>query len=145
MREEGKMNRGLLICISIFTIMAFLGGCAGQLAVKQTFSDPPQSAPGEKVKIIVEFKGPKNKVSEVIATVQEAPNFRLPLNDQGENGDEKPGDNIWSSEGTVPTNTPANTYHLDILARDTEGNEIITPGLEQQEYGRSGAVEVVIE
>jgi hypothetical protein len=145
MKEERKMNRVLLICISIFTMGAFLGGCAGQLAVKQTFADPPQSSPGEKVKIVVEFKGPKNKVSEVVATVQEAPNFRFSLNDQGENGDEKAGDNIWTSEGTVPMDAPANTYHLDILAKDMDGNEIITPGLEQQEYGRSGAVDVVVE
>ena len=139
------MNRVLFICISVFTIVAFLGGCAGQLAVKQTFVDPPKTAPGEKVKIIVKFKGPKNKVSEVVATVQEAPDFRLPLNDKGENGDEKAGDNIWSGEASVPMDAPANTYHLDILAKDTDGNEIITPGLEQQEYGRSGAVEVVVE
>ncbi len=42
------MNRRLFIYISIFTIIVLLGGCAGQLAVKQTIADPPISAPGEK-------------------------------------------------------------------------------------------------
>jgi hypothetical protein len=145
MKEEGKMKRIRLICISIFTILAFLAGCAGQLAVKQAIVDPPKSAPGENVKIMVKFKGPKNRVSEVVATVRDAPNFVFPLNDNGQNGDDKAGDNIWSSEQTVPYNAPANTYYLDILAKDTDGNEIITPGLEQQQYGRSGVVEVVVE
>ena len=139
------MNRLLFTCIAIFSILAFLGGCARHLAVKQAIAEPPASAPGEKIKIMVIFEGPKDGVSEVVATVREAPDFRVVLNDNGENGDEKAGDNIWSSEQTVPFNAPANTYYLDVLALDIVGNEIITPGLEQQQYGRSGVVEVVIE
>lgn len=139
------MNRVAFICISIFSIFAFLGGCAGHLAVKQAIVDPPKSAPGEKIKFMVIFEGPKGKVSEVVATVRDAPDFSFSLNDMGENGDEKAGDNIWSSEQTVPFNAPSNTYYLDILAKDTNGNEIITPGLEQQQYGRSGVVEVVVQ
>jgi hypothetical protein len=139
------MNRLLFSCISIFTIMAFLGGCAGQLAVKQTIADPTILIPGKKTKLFVIFKGPKNKVSEVIATVREAPGFNFPLNDKGEDGDEKAGDNVWSREVTVPLEAPADTYHLEILANDKDGNEIITPGLEEQQFGRSGSVEVVVE
>ena len=139
------MNRVLLICISIFTIMAFLGGCAGQLAVKQTIADPTILTPGKEAKLFVIFKGSKNKVAEVVATVREAPDFNFSLNDKGEDGDEKAGDNIWSREVTVPLDAPSDTYHLEILAKDTDGNEIITPGLEQQQFGRSGSVEVVVE
>ena len=84
-------------------------------------------------------------MAEVVATVREAPDFNFRLNDKGEDGDEKAGDNIWSREVTVPLDAPADTYHLEILAKDTDGNEIITPGLEQQQFGQSGSVEVVVE
>ena len=130
---------------SIFISMLFLIGCGGQLAVKQTIVEPPQLTPGKTGKIIVIFSGPKNEVAEVVATVREAPNVYYTLNNSGENGDEKAGDNIWTCEAVVPWDAPADTYHLDIQARDEDGNEIITNGLEQQEKGRSGTVEVIVK
>ena len=131
---------GLLI-ISILLII----GCASQLAVKQTMIDPPQVNVGDDAKIVIVFTGEKNSVATVIATVRENPEMYFSLNDDGENGDEKAGDNIWTYTITIPWDAPSDTYHLDIRARDQEGNEIITEGYEQQSTGRSGTVEIIVK
>ncbi|MBN2028931.1 hypothetical protein JW824_01690 [bacterium] len=124
--------------------IACMIGCASQLAVRQMMVDPPTVNVGSQAKIMVVFTGPKNAVSTVIATVRENPEMYFALNDEGQDGDEEAGDNVWTYTVSVPWDAPADTYHLDIRARDQEGNEIITGGYEQQETGRSGTVEVIV-
>jgi hypothetical protein len=132
-----------LFC-SIFFMVALALGCAGQLAVKQMTVDPVEVAAGNKAKIVVAFDGPKNKVANVTATVRENPDVYYSLNDEGKNGDEKAGDNIWSRVAEVPWDAPAALYHLDIRATDKDGNEIFAKGSEQK-AGRSGTITVTVK
>ena len=133
-----------LFC-SIFFIVALVMGCASQLTVKRVMVNPPQLAAGDDAKIFVIFNGPKNKVASVIATVRENPEIYYTLNDHGTKGDEKANDNIWTSAATVPSDAPADIYHLDIRAIDNDGHEIVTKGLEQLNTGHSGTVEVTVK
>ena len=132
-----------LFCSTLFMVTLVLG-CAGQLAVKQMMIDPVEVAAGGKAKVVVAFDGPKNKVANVIATVRENPDVYFSLNDEGKNGDEKAGDNIWSYLAEVPYDAPAALYHLDIRATDKDGNEIFAKGSEQK-AGRSGTIKVTIK
>ncbi len=124
--------------------IAYLIGCASQLAVKEMMVEPPRVNVGAQVKIMVAFTGPKNSVATVIATVREDPEMYFALNDEGQDGDEIVGDNVWTYTATVPWDAPADTYHLDIRARDQDGDEIITKGYEQQTTGRSGTIAITV-
>ena len=126
-------------------IIVFVLGCAARFSIEETKVEPSQVAPGEDAKIFVVFKGPKDKVANVTATVREYPEMVIPLNDKGENGDIKAGDNIWTFKMTIPWEAPADIYHLDISVYDQSGNEIITKGFEQQSTGRSGTIELTIK
>ena len=139
------MNKGIRFLVLILVAVAMTIGCAGQLAVKQVMVDPMEVAAGNNTKISVVVTGSKNKVGKVIATVRENPDLFFTLNDSGQDGDEKAGDNIWTYVATVPYDAPAAKYHLDIRLSDKEGNEIIAEGLEQQTTGRSGTVEVIVK
>lgn len=130
---------------SIVMMLIFIVGCASQLAVKEIWVEPKESAPGDNAKIFVVLKGSIDKVSKIIATVREAPDMYFALNDDGKDGDEKARDKIWSYEVVVPWEAYAGTFHVDFSVYDKEGNELITKGLEQQRTGRSGTVEVIVK
>ena len=137
------MKNAYLLLLILSTVIVIR--CAGQLAVKQMMIEPPELTVGSEVKVLVVFTGQKNAVSTVIATVRENPEMYFSLNDDGEDGDEKAGDDIWSYTTSVPWDTEPNTYHLDIRARDLDGNEIISEGYEEQSTGRSGTIEITIK
>jgi len=130
---------------SILITMALFIGCAGQLAVKEIRMEPKETNPGEEAKIYVVLKGSTDKVSKIIATVREATDMYFSLNDEGKEGDEKRGDNIWSYQVVVPWQADAGSYHLDFSVYDKEGNELVIKGLEQQSTGRSGSIEVIVK
>jgi len=130
---------------TILFIVVFLLGCTGQLAVEQITAEPSSVAPGEEAKIFVVLKGPKDKAASVTATVRKYTDYSFSLNDDGVNGDEKAGDNIWTYKITIPWEAPADTYHIDISVRDNEGHVIITKGFEKQSTGRSGTTELIVK
>lgn len=131
-----KQITGLII----FSTMLILG-CAGQIHMKQIMVDPPQAHVGDRVKITVQFTGPKSNVANVTAVVRESPDMVLPLNDDGQNGDEKAGDNIWTITETVPWDAPSATYHIDIMAINEDGNKIRS---QEQGTEQSGTVKIVV-
>jgi len=131
--------------ISFILITVVLLGCAGQLAIKEISANPMEIYAGDNATLIVKFGGPKDQISSVIATVREAPQIIYTLNDSGEDGDEQASDNIWTCFATVPFEAEPDQYNLDICARDKEGNEIISEGLENQSTGRSGTISVIVK
>lgn len=130
---------------SILVMLTLILSCAGQLAVKKIWMEPGEVEPGDQAKIFVILKGSTNKVSKIIATVREATDMYFSLNDNGKDGDEKAGDNIWSYQVVVPWEADAGTYHLDFSVYDKEGDELVTKGMEQQRTGRSGSVKVIVK
>ena len=139
------MNKVIRFLVLILVAVAMTIGCAGQLAVQQVMIDPTEVNAGDNAKIMVQFKGPKDQLKSVVATVRENPDIYFPLNDSGKNGDEKAGDNIWTHIATVPVEAPAAVYNLDISAKDMDGNEIIAEGLENRTTGRSGTVVLTVK
>ena len=129
----------------ILITMVLILSCAGQLVVKEIRVEPKVTEPGGEAKVFVVLKGSTDKVSKIIATVREATELYFPLNDEGKEGDEKAGDNIWSYKVVVPWEAESGMYHLDFSVYDKEGNELVTKGLEQQSTGRSGTVEVIVK
>jgi hypothetical protein len=130
---------------SILLIVTLVLGCTSQIAVKQAVSEPNPVTAGEDAKFSVLMKGSKDKVTSVIIIVREYPEFTFSLYDNGENGDEMAGDNIWSFKYTIPNDAPPDLYHLDICVKDKNGNEIITKGFENQSFGRSGTIELTVK
>jgi len=89
--------------------------------------------------------GGGDAVSKVVGTVREYTDFMVELRDNGEQGDEKAGDNIWTRQITVPWEADPGTYHLDISVYDKNGKEIVTKGLEAQTTGRSATIEINVK
>lgn len=144
MREgRNEMNRTWTCAILIIFALTF--DCAGQLAIKQITAESTQLERGEETKIYVVFNGPNDKVASVEATVREAPEVYYILNNDGKNGDEKEGDNIWTCTAQVPWEADSGTYHLDISALDADGNEILLESSEKQNEPRRGTIEVTVK
>ena len=120
-------------------------GCAGQLAIKEITADPNEVTAGKQATLMVIFTGPKKKVASVTATVREAPEVYYRLNNDGKNGDEEAGDNIWTCNAIVPYEAMPGTYNLDISAKDTEGNILFMEKVDKKKKGRRGILKVKVE
>ena len=129
---------------STILLLVFATGCASQLAVKEMAIEPATISVGERGLIKVTFVGPKKNVASVRATVYEAPEIFYDLRDDGTNGDEKADDNVWTALVDVPYEATPGIYHLDIRARDAEGNTIAVEGGELTGAGYSGSITVTV-
>lgn len=140
------MRKGIFAVLPLFLAL-YLMSCAGssQLAVADATATPKPVAPGKNVTLHVTVKGPTKNVDRVETTVREYPDFRGQLTNDGQNGDTKAGDNVWSTSFQVPYDAPAGTYHVDVSVYDTNGNEVVTKALENQWTGKSATIEVVVQ
>lgn len=129
---------------STLLLLVFTTGCASQLAVKEMAIEPATISLGKRGLIKVTFVGPKKSVASVHATVYEAPEIFYDLSDDGTNGDEKADDNVWTARVDVPYEAQPGIYHLDIRARDAEGNTIAVKGGELTGAGYSGSITVTV-
>ncbi len=134
-----------VLSISIICLVSLAIGCAGALRIGQITVTPDEVEAGSTTTIMMVIKGPKNKIAKVIATVRENPDIFFTLNDEGKDGDEKAGDNIWTYTATVPYDAPPLVYNLDFSAYDKMNNEIVTEGLENQSMGKSGTAKVTVK
>lgn len=125
-------------------LIVFVTGCAGPLAISELDVEPKAVAVGATALITVQFTGPKNSVASVEATVREAPDIYYVLVDDGTMGDEKANDNIWTVGAEVPYEAAPGIYHLDIRAKDLDGNTILIKGGELTNMGYSGSVTVTV-
>jgi len=125
-------------------VVVLIAGCAGPLAVQQFASDPGQVDVGQTVLLTVTFGGPHVRVGTVFASVREVQDLFYELVNDGTNGDEKAGDNIWSYRVPVPLEAQAGTYHLDFTARDVDGNVIGMKGVDLPASGIAGSLAVTV-
>ncbi len=96
--------------------------------IKDVSAKPAEVKAGDTMFLSVVFAGPRKSVLTVLARVREATDLKYPLNDDGINGDEKAGDNTWSSLVQVPPYASEGQFHFDILAIDRDLNGIYLPG-----------------
>ena len=137
------MKNSVLYLFFILSIIVL--GCSSGIVIQQTIAKPSLVEPGDDTVMLVVLKGSIQKVANVSATLREYSEYTLSLSDNGENGDQKAGDNTWTYKFTIPYEAPANTYHWDISVFDITGNEIVTEGFENQTTGRSGSIELTIK
>jgi len=127
-------------CFLLFfpTVVVF----SEQPTLKSAEVVPAIASRGDTVKIVVEFTGnPKDlkAVSFVVREYQEdyPKVFLRPV--------EKDSANVWAAIGPIPYDAPLETYHLDIQAVDSTGQEIVTKGFENQPTGRTGTMQLQIK
>ncbi len=139
------MKKLSIVPILSLLMLVFFLGCATELSIKSMTAEPSTSSPGDSVKCYVVLNQPTEKVKSVVGTVREYPSYIFAFNNNGENGDDKAGDNIWTTQYTVPWEAPSEEYHLDIDVLDNEGNRIISKEVEGETLDRSGTILVVVK
>ena len=102
--------------------------------IKKISAQPAQVIPGDNIMLSVTFEGLTDHVLVVKALLREANNTNYVLNDQGYNGDEIAGDNIWSSSMRVPNWVPTGQFHFDFLCLNTDLNRIYEKGSDEQGF-----------
>lgn len=115
---------------------------AKQPTLKVAKIEPEVAAPGDTIKITVEFSGAVKDIKEVSFIVREYP-YDYPRQYLKSVTEGKK--NIWMLLGPVPWEAPYETFHLDITAKDKDGKEIVTKGLEQQSTGRTATIKFTIQ
>jgi hypothetical protein len=95
--------------------------------IKKVTAQPDQLKPGDTLLLSVAFEGQSASVLCALAKVRESTELIYPLNDDGQNGDKKAGDHVWSGFIQVPSSAPRGEYHFDILAIDRDLNGIFLP------------------
>jgi len=136
------MYKHSLSLIVIASVLA--AGCAGTLAVREFSSEPNPVNAGQTAILTVTFNGPVEQVRSVMAVVREAQEVSYSLVNDGTNGDEKAGDNVWSITAPVPLEAQPGVYNLDFYVRDLEGNLIGRKGVELPASGVAGSIAVTI-
>lgn len=110
---------------------------AAQPLLLSTNVQPAVAAPGDTVKMQIEFSGKAEEIRDVIVTVREYPNDAPKFQLKPSN---KEGKNIWQHKTIVPWDAPTQDFHLDICATDKSGKEIVSKGCEDNYNGRTGTI-----
>jgi hypothetical protein len=111
-----------------------------QVAVKEVSMQPAEVKPADTVLLSVVFEGAAESVLTVQGKLREANNLYYILNNNGVNGDEKEGDEIWSCEIIVPMGIPSGQFHIDFQALDKDLNAIYLTGTVKGGMGEQGSL-----
>ncbi|HKJ69553.1 MAG TPA: choice-of-anchor X domain-containing protein [bacterium] len=123
-------------CFGLFSVIfLLLISCAREpLTVTQTEY--------RNQKMFVTLEGPTQKVDQVVATVREFPSYTFTFRDNGQQGDATAGDDVWTYEFTEDYGAEPGLYHMEISVKTDNGEEVVTEEFAQQQYGKSGTIEV---
>ena len=139
------MKKLLTLSLATFMISFFIAGCAGKLFVEEMKMNPSPVSPGDEAVSYVTLNKYSDQVETVKATLREYPQYSVEFSNDGTEGDEKANDNIWSKKMNIPYNAPSETFHLDIVVLDKEGNVIATKDAKGEDLEESGTIDVKIE
>ncbi len=139
------MKKFLTISLATFLFAFFMAGCAGKLFVEEMSMNPSPVSPGDEAVSYVRLNKFSDEVETVKATLREYPQYSVKFSNDGTDGDEKANDNIWSKKVNIPYNAPSQTFHLDIVVLDKEGNVIATRDAKGEDLEESGTIDVKIE
>ena len=110
----------------ILMVLVVSAGCAQQqLAMMDARSDPAEFSPGDETIVSVRVIDTQGVVAAVTATIREASNIILDLNDSGEDGDKVAGDGVWSFTFDVPGGAGAGQYNWDFEAFDDNDDPVM--------------------
>jgi hypothetical protein len=118
-----------------FLLVMTVSMAAAQTELKSAQIQPAVAAPGDSVSVQVDFSGAPESVKSVTILVREYPSDapRFQLKQEKEKS-------LWTLKTRVPWDAPVQRYHLDIGAIDSNDNEIITSGYENNETGKTGSL-----
>lgn len=135
------------ILLSVFAALGtiVIMNCAGSLSVDRMYADPQPVSQGEDLTLYVVIEGATEKVDRVVGTVREYTEMRTSFKNDGTNGDETAGDNVWTYQTPISWDTPTGTYHIDVSVYNQQGEEIVTEGYENRWTGKTGTIELTIE
>jgi hypothetical protein len=115
-----------------------------RVTIKKIAAEPAVVKVGGKYLLSVEFEGLQNHVFVVRTSVREANHLSYVLNDEGNNGDDEAGDNVWSCTAEVQADAPAGHYHLDFHCMDIDLNHVYVKGTAKEGAGEEGSVIVTV-
>ncbi len=118
---------------------------AAQVKIKKITAQPAVVEAGDTILLAVEFAGLKDRVLTAKASFREANNMNYILNDQGNNGDEKAGDNTWSYTVQIPADVPAGQFHFDFQCLDIDLNRIYVKDTEKEGKGEPGSLTFTVK
>ena len=139
------MKNLITLSLTSLLLVLFMAGCAGKLYVENMDVNSSSVSPGDEVTSYVTLNKASDNIETVKGTVREYPEFSAEFNNDGTDGDEKAGDNVWSKKMNIPYDAPSRTFHLDITVLDKEGNVITAKNVKVENPQKSGTIDVKIE
>ena len=112
--------------VSVITLILFLFFVFDKLTAQISVLPATSVKPGEKAVLSVNVIDTDSKIAKILMVVRKYPEYTYVLNDNGENGDVRAKDGIWSIEIQVPYDATPGKYNLDCELYDGDGNSIIT-------------------
>lgn len=113
--------------------------------IKEVFALHATLEVSESILLAVVFEGSVKDVLAAKARFREANNLEYALNNDGADGDERAGDNIWSRRITLPRGVPAGKFHFDFKALDKNLNPIYLIGTVKDGVGEHGSLVITIK
>ena len=113
---------------------------APRVSIKEVSAQPTEVEAGDSVMLTVVFEGSDKDVMTVQANFREANNLYYVLNNDGDNGDETAGDNVWSVKGRIPSDLRSDEFHIDFRALDKDLNAIYLTGTVKEGFGEQGSL-----
>ena len=111
--------------VSVIMLILFLSFMFDKVTAQISILPVINIKAGEKGILSVNVIGTESKIAKISMVVREAPDYIFELNDNGEKGDVKAKDGIWSAEVNVPYDA-FGKYTLDCVLYDSDGNPIMT-------------------
>jgi len=102
----------------------FMAGCNSLGGVPEFVSagiDPVTLHPGDTALVTVQVKDKNDIIASIAGVIEEEPSRKLKLHDDGQEGDVKAGDGIWSLAVQVPLQAPPGAFNLTFTAYRSDG------------------------
>lgn len=115
-----------------------------KVQIKEVSVQPAIFEVSEKIFLSIKFEGAIGDVLTVKAKFREANNLYYVLNNDGKNGDETAGDNVWSFRALLPSDVPSGQFHIDFQTFDKNMNPIYLVGTMKDGIGEQGTVTITV-
>lgn len=111
--------------VGVITLILFLSFMFDKVTAQISVLPVLNIKAGEKGNLSVNVIGTESKIARISMVVREYPEYTYELNDNGENGDVRAKDGIWSVEVNVPSDAYGK-YNLDCVLYNINDIPMIT-------------------
>lgn len=140
------MNRiaGILAFVVLVGALAGCNTLGRQPKLENAVISPAELKPGESAVVSVKVVDRHDIVKRVEGVVQEDPNIRLKLRDDGGEPDVKASDNVWTLQVDVPEQALPGTFMLELIAYRSDGTPVPVRNAEREVVNLATFLPVVI-